>query len=257
VQFYLYEGWSKISGTEFIVGKRKHIQVTRSYLLQSTTLQIVRSDSSDPSTFQCVIGRLVWEWPATAVSYLVVSPRRLEIVSPSGCYSAWGRGRSRRWPNLVRRVGNHGDAVLCQEFPDTQGRVAWRIVVVQKPGTGRPFVKPFPTNCISSEFISNLSDRQMPVPADYCIDTVNSLVGSRRWWPACVWIIVDGRVAIFKLGIPLKCLGSTQRSPNACCSISHVSVAVLPIFWENLIQTRCCFNTSISQYGGGTSTIAL
>jgi hypothetical protein len=39
--------------------------------------------------------------------------------------------------------------VLGQEFPDTQGRMAWRIVVVQKPGTGRPFVRPFPTNCIS------------------------------------------------------------------------------------------------------------
>jgi hypothetical protein len=39
--------------------------------------------------------------------------------------------------------------VLGQEFPDTQGRVAWRIVVVQKPGTRRPFVRPFPTNCIS------------------------------------------------------------------------------------------------------------
>jgi hypothetical protein len=39
--------------------------------------------------------------------------------------------------------------VLGQQFPDTQGRVAWRVVVVQKPGTGRPFVMPFPTNCIS------------------------------------------------------------------------------------------------------------
>jgi hypothetical protein len=39
--------------------------------------------------------------------------------------------------------------MLGQEFPDTQGRVAWRIVVVQKPGTGRSFVRPFPTNCIS------------------------------------------------------------------------------------------------------------
>jgi hypothetical protein len=39
--------------------------------------------------------------------------------------------------------------VLGQEFPDTQGRVAWRIVVVQKSGTGRLFVRPFPTNCIS------------------------------------------------------------------------------------------------------------
>jgi hypothetical protein len=35
--------------------------------------------------------------------------------------------------------------VLGQKFPDTQGR----IVVVQEPGTGRPFVRPFLTNCIS------------------------------------------------------------------------------------------------------------
>jgi hypothetical protein len=39
--------------------------------------------------------------------------------------------------------------VLGQEFPDTQGRVEWRNVVVQKAGTGRPFVRTFPTNCIS------------------------------------------------------------------------------------------------------------
>jgi hypothetical protein len=39
--------------------------------------------------------------------------------------------------------------VLGQEFPDTQGYVAWRIVMVQKPGTGRLFVRLFPTNCIS------------------------------------------------------------------------------------------------------------
>jgi hypothetical protein len=39
--------------------------------------------------------------------------------------------------------------VLGQEFPDTQGGVAWRNFVVQKPGTGRPFLRPFPTNCIS------------------------------------------------------------------------------------------------------------
>jgi hypothetical protein len=28
-------------------------------------------------------------------------------------------------------------------------------------------------------------------------------------------------------------------SPNACCSISYVSVAVLPSFWQNVMQTRC------------------
>jgi hypothetical protein len=46
-------------------------------------------------------------------------------------------------------------------------------------------------------------------------------------------------------------------SPNVCCGISYVSVAVLPSFWQNLIQTRCSLNTSISQYDGGTNTIAL
>jgi hypothetical protein len=39
--------------------------------------------------------------------------------------------------------------VLGQEFPDTQGHVAWRIIVVQKPGTKRPFWVPFLRNCIS------------------------------------------------------------------------------------------------------------
>jgi hypothetical protein len=45
-------------------------------------------------------------------------------------------------------------------------------------------------------------------------------------------------------------------SPNAC-SISYVSVAVLPSFWQNFMQIRCSFNTSISQYNGGTNMIAL
>jgi hypothetical protein len=34
-------------------------------------------------------------------------------------------------------------------------------------------------------------------------------------------------------------------------------VTVLPSFWQNLMQTRCSFNTSISQYDGGTNMIAL
>jgi hypothetical protein len=56
-------------------------------------------------------------------------------------------------------VGNHGDAVLGQEFPDTQGRVAWRIVVVQKPGTRRPFVRLFPTNYILKALQNSYVDR--------------------------------------------------------------------------------------------------
>jgi hypothetical protein len=38
--------------------------------------------------------------------------------------------------------------MLClAKNSDTQGRVAWHIVVVQKPDTGRQFVRPFLTNC--------------------------------------------------------------------------------------------------------------
>jgi hypothetical protein len=37
-------------------------------------------------------------------------------------------------------------------------------------------------------------------------------------------------------------------SLNACCSILYISVVVSPSFWQNLMQTRCFFNTSISQY---------
>jgi hypothetical protein len=44
-------------------------------------------------------------------------------------------------------------------------------------------------------------------------------------------------------------------SPNTCCSISYVSVAVLPSFWQNLMQTRCSFNTSISQYDEGQTRL--
>jgi hypothetical protein len=67
-------------------------------------------------------GRPVWEWPATAVSYLVVSPRRLEIDSPSGCSSAWGRGRSFRGPNLVIKAG--GEPRGCYAWP----RIPWHSV---------------------------------------------------------------------------------------------------------------------------------
>jgi hypothetical protein len=74
--------YAKISRTEVIVGKQKHLQVTLSYHLQSMILQIVRSDSSNPSTFQCMCGRPVLEWPVAAMSYSVVSPQYIEIISP-------------------------------------------------------------------------------------------------------------------------------------------------------------------------------
>jgi hypothetical protein len=50
--------------------------------------------------------------------------------------------------------------VLGQEFPDTQGHVAWRNVVVQKTGTERPFLRLFLMNCIlkalQNSYVDNL-----------------------------------------------------------------------------------------------------
>jgi hypothetical protein len=156
-------------------------------------------------------GRHVWEWPAIAVSYLVTSPRVLKSFPLQGALQPGEEeevaGGQILW---IKRVGNHRDALLGQEFPDAQDHVAWRIAVVQK------------TICeaISDELhlegivASNLCDCQTSVLTDYCIDMVNSLIGSCHWWP--VWIIVDGRAAIFKSGIPLKCLGPIQCCFSEC-----------------------------------------
>jgi hypothetical protein len=48
---------------------------------------------------------------------------------------------------------------LAKNSLTLNGSVAWRIVVVQKPGTGRPIVKPFPTNCISKALQIGYVDR--------------------------------------------------------------------------------------------------
>jgi hypothetical protein len=113
----------------------------------------------------------------------------------------------------VRRVGNHGDAVLGKEFPDPQGRVAWRIVVVQKPGTGRPF----PTNCISKAFAERLC-RQSDSCSGVGEETRDAPDPPRQKEKA----IVDGRAAIFKPGIPLRCLGPTQRCFFECLLLHFV-----------------------------------
>jgi hypothetical protein len=62
-------------------------------------------------------------------------------------------------------MGNHWDTVLGQESPDIQGRVAWRIIVAQETGTGRPPVKPFPMNCISKALQNHSVDSLIHVLA--------------------------------------------------------------------------------------------
>jgi hypothetical protein len=99
--------------------KLKQLQVILSCCLQSTILHIVCSYISDASTFQWMSGRSVLECHAAAMLYLAVSPQRLKIVSPSGCSSAWGRGRSRKGWNLVSEVDG-------EQLGYCVGCVAWR-----------------------------------------------------------------------------------------------------------------------------------
>jgi hypothetical protein len=119
-------------------------------------------------------------------------------------------------------------------------------------GTGRPFERPFPTNCISkalqngrqSDSRSGVGEetRDAPDPPRQRKRSSSSMEVRpflNREYHSNVLDLLNG------------------VSPNAYCSILYVSVAVLPSFWQNLMQTRCSFNTSISQYDGGTNTIAL
>jgi hypothetical protein len=98
--------------------------------------------------------------------------------------------------------------VLGQEFPDTQGRLAWSIVVVQNPGTGRPFVKPFPTNCISKALQNGYVDSLIHDVALGKKLVVNQSLRVKESDQHCF--------AIFKPGIPLKYLGPTQRCFSEC-----------------------------------------
>jgi hypothetical protein len=135
-------------------------------------------------------------------------------------------------------MGNHRDAVLGQEFPDTQGRLAWRIVMVQKPGTGRSFVRPFLTNFISkalqngyvdSPFFGLVLGKKLVMPNDKFSSSAFSLI-VKCWFPQItaltrstvslvravdLWIVGE-RAAIFKSGIPLICLGPTQHCFSKC-----------------------------------------
>jgi hypothetical protein len=139
--------------------------------------------------------------------------------------------------------------------------MAWRIVVVQKPGTGRLFVRPF--EAVSDELhlegiavISLIVKRRFPRITALTQSTV-SLVCAIGGRPACGSSLMDVQPFLnwkYHSDV-LDRLNAV--SPNACFSISYVSVAVLPCFWQNLMQTLCSFNTSISQYDGGTNVIAL
>jgi hypothetical protein len=139
--------------------------------------------------------------------------------------------------------------MLGQEFPNNQGRVAWRIVAVKKPSTGRPFVRPFPTNCISKALQKGYVDsliHGLALGQKLVIhQTLRVKESDQR-------SSMDVRPFLNREYHSNVLDRLNAVSPNDCCSISYVSVAVLPSFWQNLMQTRCSFNTTISQYDRGT-----
>jgi hypothetical protein len=192
-------------------------------------------------------GRLVCKWPATAVSYLVVSPRRLEIVSPSLCSSAWGRGRSLRGPNLVSKAG--GEPRGCCAWP----RIPWHSgsrgeqilptrVSFQDP-VSVSLGKRHMTSWVHQQSVwsSNVGSHGFTALTRSTVSLVRAVDG----WPVCGSSSMDVRPFLnweYHSNV-LDRLNAV--SVNACCSISYVSLAVLPSFWQNLMQTRCSFNTSI------------
>jgi hypothetical protein len=144
--------------------------------------------------------------------------------------------------------------VLGQEFPDTQGHVAQHTVVVQKPGTGRPFVRLFLTNCIPKALQNGYVDSRIHGVALGKKLVIHQTLRVKESDQGSSMVVRPFLNHEYHSNV-LDRLNAV--SPNACCSISYVSVAVLPSFWQNLMQTRCSFNTSISQYDGGTNTTEL
>jgi hypothetical protein len=133
-------------------------------------------------------------------------------------------------------VENHGDDVLGQEFPDIQGSVDWRIIVVQKPGNGRPFVRPFPTNCISKALQNGYVDSLIhglalgkKLVMHQALRVKESAIDGR---PVCGSSSMDVRPFLNREYHSNVLERLNAVSPNACCSISYVSVAVLPSFWQ-------------------------
>ena len=82
----------------------------------------VRTDYSDPSSFQCICGRPVLKWPAVAVYNQLYLLRVLRSCPLQGNLQAGEKGRSHRGPNLVRQAGHCWGTVLEQQPPDRQ---AW------------------------------------------------------------------------------------------------------------------------------------
>jgi hypothetical protein len=149
--------------------------------------------------------------------------------------------------------------MLCLAKNSLTLRAAW--------GTSFADMRLIPRSCVSITW---------HVPNDKLSSSAISLIVKRRfpWITALSWSTVPLVHAVYGLPVCGSSLMDMRPflnweyhsvvldrlnavSPNACCSISYVSVAVKPSFWQNLMQTRCSIHTSISQYDGGTNIIVL
>jgi hypothetical protein len=145
-------------------------------------------------------------------------------------------------------VGNHEDAVArC---------ALW--FCMRSWGTNFSDTRLIPRSCVSiawhvtndklsSSAISLIVKRRFPRITALARSTV-SLVRAVDGRPVCVSSSMDVRPFLNREYHSNVLDRLNAVSPHACCSISYVSVAVLPSFWQNLMQTRCSFSTYISQY---------
>lgn len=65
-----------------------------SFFLQSRMLQIVCSDSSDPSTFQCICGRTFWNGQHLHVVFSCVCGMSLNLLPFSVIFSLGSKSKS-------------------------------------------------------------------------------------------------------------------------------------------------------------------
>jgi hypothetical protein len=112
--------------------------------------------------------------------------------------------------------------------------VTWRIVVVQKPGTGRPFVRKFLTNCISKALQNGYVDSLIHGLALEKKLVMHQTLRVKESDQRSSMDVLPFLNREYHSNV-LDRLNAV--SPNACCSI-YVSVAVLSSFWQNLMQTR-------------------
>jgi hypothetical protein len=129
--------------------------------------------------------------------------------------------------------------------------------VVQKPGTARPFVRPFLTNCILKALQNGYVDSLIHGLALGKKLEMHQTLRVKESDQHCLDIWLDLPRFLRPRWRQRLPLWPNTVSLNAFYSISYVFVAVLPSFWQNLMQTCCSFNTSILQYDRGTITIAL